>query len=60
METYGAGDGDKHKVLAGPDVQMVSVKLEVSVFIGKDLEFFPEGVDVYLLVVHPAMFRPHY
>lgn len=46
------GDRDEHEGAAGPDVQVVRGDGEVGVVAGRgDVEFAPEGVDVFLLVV---------
>ena len=60
--TYTAGNGNKHKLLAGPDVEMVGryQKLGIQTRVrrgrlGLNLELAPHGVDVHLLVVHACV-----
>lgn len=61
VTTHIAGNSNKHKVLAGPNVQVVGRYPEFGHWIGcvvcmdgLELELAPQGVDVLLLVVHPS------
>ena len=60
---YHARDGNEHKVLAGPDVQVIRRYAELGIGVllvlshdtGWQMELAPQRVDVLLLVVHPRV-----
>ena len=49
-------DGNEHEGAAGPDMEMIGGDCEVGGF-GGNVEFTPEGVDVFLLVREAGVFH---